>query len=217
MMKTFARPAPRAARTRQALLAAGFDLLAQRPIDAIPIDDVVAKAGVAKGSFFNHFADKADFATAVAAEVRAEMERRVGEANGDVRDPLARLVGGMRVAIEFALTDRKQAIVMLRGLEWSTARSHPLNSGILADIDAAVDKDVIRSEAANVGVLYWLALCQMTMINVIERRMSRIEASERMREVLLLALAGLGVAHEKACELADDAKFRMLKDPRKLP
>ena len=48
---------PRAARTRAALLAAGFDLLVERPIDAIPIDDVVARAGVAKGSFFNHFAD----------------------------------------------------------------------------------------------------------------------------------------------------------------
>ena len=48
-------PSPRAARTRAALIAAGFDLLVERSIDAIPIDDLVAKAGVAKGSFFNHF------------------------------------------------------------------------------------------------------------------------------------------------------------------
>ena len=215
-MESFAGTGPRAARTRHALLAAGFDLLALRPIDAIPIDDVVAKAGVAKGSFFNHFADKAGFAAAVAAEVRAEMERRVGEANSHVSDPLARLVGGMCVAIEFALTERKRAIVMLRGLEWSTARAHPLNSGILADIDAAVAKGLIRSEAANVGVLYWLALCQMTMINVIERRMSRIEAGVRLREMLLLALAGLGVNCEKAAELAREAEIRMLKSPRNL-
>ena len=211
MMKTIAQPIPRAARTRQALLRAGFELLAQRPIDAIPIDDVVAKAGVAKGSFFNHFEGKADFAAAIAAEVRAEMERKVGEANSGVRDPLLRLVGGLCVAVEFALTDRKQAIVMLRGLEWSTARSHPLNSGILADIDAAVVKGLIRSEAANVGVLYWLALCQMTMITVIERCMSRTEAGERMREVLLLALAGLGVPFEKAVDLAKGAETRMLE------
>ena len=214
MMETLAGLTPRATRTRHALLAAGFDLLAQRPIDAIPIDDVVAKAGVAKGSFFNHFSDKAGFAAAVAAEVRAKLERRVGEANSGEHDPLLRLVGGMRVAIEFALTDRKQAIVMLRGLEWSTARAHPLNRGILADIEAAVANGSIRSEATNVGVLYWLALCQMTMINVIERRMSRIDAGARMREMLVLALAGLGVSCERAAELAKDAENRMLESPQ---
>ena len=50
------RPA-RSAPTRAALVAAGFDLLVERPIDAIPIDEVVKRAGVAKGSFFNHFRD----------------------------------------------------------------------------------------------------------------------------------------------------------------
>ncbi|MEY4952880.1 MAG: hypothetical protein RL299_1304, partial [Pseudomonadota bacterium] len=43
---------PRAARTRQALIEAGFELLAERPIDAVAIDEVVTRAGVAKGSFF---------------------------------------------------------------------------------------------------------------------------------------------------------------------
>ena len=56
---------PRAARTRTALLEAGLDLLADRPIDAIAIDELVAAAGVAKGSFFNHFGDKYGFANAI--------------------------------------------------------------------------------------------------------------------------------------------------------
>ena len=65
---------PRAARTRAALLDAGLELMVERPIDAIPIDDFIARAGVAKGSFFNHFTDKQSFANAVAAKVRQELE-----------------------------------------------------------------------------------------------------------------------------------------------
>jgi len=49
---------PRAQRTYRALVDAGLELLAERPIDALAIDEIVGRAGVAKGSFFNHFADK---------------------------------------------------------------------------------------------------------------------------------------------------------------
>ncbi|MBK9010964.1 TetR/AcrR family transcriptional regulator [Novosphingobium sp.] len=189
---------PRAARTRAAMLAAGFDLLAERPIDAIAIDEVVARAGVAKGSFFNHFIDKPGFANAIGAAVRAELEERVTAANSGVADPVARLAGGMRVAVEFALTDRKRAIVMLRGLELSTGIDHELNRGIRADIEAVLAAGLGRKEAARSGVRYWLGLCQIALLNVIERRPERAAAAERLEEMLVLGLCGLGIAEDAA-------------------
>ncbi|MFM2257350.1 MAG: hypothetical protein RIQ28_1197, partial [Pseudomonadota bacterium] len=105
---------PRVARTRAALIAAGFDLLVDRSIDAIPIDDLVAKAGVAKGSFFNHFADKQDFANAIATEVRLELEDLVARCNARIDDPVERIARGMRVVAEFAITNPKRSAVLLR-------------------------------------------------------------------------------------------------------
>ncbi len=189
---------PRAARTRAAMLAAGFELLAERPIDAIAIDEVVARAGVAKGSFFNHFSDKPGFAHAIGATVRAELETLVGLANAGVDDPAIRLAGGMRVAVGFALDHRDRAIVMLRGLELSTGLHHELNRGIRADIEGLVAAGLAREEARTSGVRYWLGLCNMAMLNAIERRPSRPEAAERLREMLVLGLAGLGVPGERA-------------------
>ncbi|MCB2058145.1 MAG: TetR/AcrR family transcriptional regulator [Novosphingobium sp.] len=189
---------PRAARTRAAMLAAGFELLAERPIDAIAIDEVVARAGVAKGSFFNHFSDKPGFAHAIGATVRAELEALVGLANAGVGDPAIRLAGGMRVAVGFALDHRDRAIVMLRGLELSTGLHHELNRGIRADIEGLVAAGLAREEARTSGVRYWLGLCNMAMLNAIERRPSRPEAAERLREMLVLGLAGLGVPGEQA-------------------
>jgi hypothetical protein len=40
------------------------------------------------------------------------------------------------------------------------------------------------------------------MINAIERRFSRGEAAERMKQMMLLALTGLGVGEDAAAELA---------------
>lgn len=199
-----AQPNPRAARTRAALLSAGFELLAERPIDAIAIDEVVARAGVAKGSFFNHFTDKPGFANAIGAAVRAEIEERVGAANAGVTDPVARLAGGMRVAVDFALTQRKRAIVMLRGLELSTALNHELNRGIRSDIERLIDAGLARPEAASSGVRFWLGLCQVAQLNVIERQPSRPDAAVRLREMLVLGLTGLGVPEPRARAVAEE-------------
>lgn len=194
---------PRAVRTRSALLAAGYELLAERPIDAIAIDDIVARAGVGKGSFFNHFTDKAGFAAELGAAVRAELELLVGAANAKVSDPVERLAGGMRVALDFALTQRKRCIVMLRGLELSTGIDHHLNQGIRADIAAIAEAGLARPEAVRSGVRFWLGLCQIMQLNAIERALTRRDAAERLREMLVLGLTGLGVPEGRAMAAAE--------------
>lgn len=197
-----ANPSPRAARTRAALIAAGFELLVERPIDAIPIDDVVAKAGVAKGSFFNHFADKQDFANAIATEVRLEVEALITKANDGVANPVERIAGGMRVAAEFAMAQPKRSAVLLRSQGSSTARAHPLNRGVVGDFEAACAQGLLRPEALESGVLYWLGLCQAIMTNIVERRPSREDANRRLAEMLVLGLTGLGIDATEAVRLA---------------
>lgn len=189
---------PRIQRTRAALIAAGLDLLAARPIDAIAIDEVVAAAGVAKGSFFNHFADKHAFAAAVAAEVRAEVEAEVTEANAARSDPVARIAGGMAVAAAYALREPRRARVVLRGQSVAAAADHPLNRGLRTDIEAARAAGLLRPEAGTSGIAYWLGLCQVVMILLVETRPAPAEASERLSEMLTMGLAGLGVPHTHA-------------------
>lgn len=197
---------PRAARTRSALISAGFELLAEKPIDAIPIDEVVARAGVAKGSFFNHFADKPAFASAIAEEVRRELEDCITAANAAVEDPLARIAGGMCVGAAFAMAEPKRTTVLLRSNASSTLASHPLNRGLVEDMDAAVTAGLVREEARVGGVLYWLGLCQVLIANLIEERPALDVARERLGAMVLLGLTGLGASHARAQAIADAAR-----------
>lgn len=194
---------PRAARTRAALLSAGFELLALKPIDAIPIDEVVAKAGVAKGSFFNHFADKHAFAAAIAAEVRLDLEDQVTRANQDVVDPVARIANGMRISARFAIHNPKRTAVLLRCLGGVTERAHPLNRGVSNDFDAAGRLGLISQEARNTGVLYWLGLCQVLMASLLDASEDGDATRLRVREMMSLGLTGLGVAPADAAKLAE--------------
>ena len=193
---------PRASKTRKALIAAGFDLLVERPIDAIPIDDLVAKAGVAKGSFFNHFKDKREFGIAIGTEVRLELEALVAQANLGISDPVERMVGGMCVSAKFALTQPKRSTVLLRSQATSTALGHPLNKGLRKDIEAACDLGLLRPESKSSGVLYWLGLCQILMVNLVENIDKCEIHSNRLNEMLVLGLTGLGVSEKHAREVA---------------
>ena len=194
----------RTERTRAALIAAGLDLLAARPIDAIAIDEVVAAAGVAKGSFFNHFADKHAFAAAVAAEVRAEVEAEVARANAGRADPVARIAGGMAVAAAYALREPRRARVLPRDQSVAAAADHPLNRGLRADIDAARAAGLLRAEAEASGLAYWLGLCQLVMILLAETRPPAAEAAQRLGEILRMGLAGLGITEARAAAVTGE-------------
>lgn len=192
----------RAMRTRDALLAAGFDLMAQRSIEAIPIDDLVAKAGVGKGSFFNHFGDKSGFKAALAVQVRGDIETQIALANSKVDDPLERLAGGMREVTDYALVNRKRTIAMLRMTVGATAADNPMNEGVRADLEACVDAKLLRAEARTSGILFWLGACIATMTHVVERKLTRAEAADILRDMLLFGLTGLGATEARSRRVA---------------
>lgn len=194
---------PRAARTRAALLSAGLDLLVERPVDAIAIDEVVAAAGVAKGSFFNHFEDKRSFAQIIAEEIRSEIEARVTSFNKGRDDPLERLSGGMISSAGFALTEPKRTAVLLRSGRGMTWADHPLNKGVRDDIRLGLARGLLRDEAEGAGYLFWIGCCQTVMSAFVEHRPSEEKAVELLRDMLVLGLNGLGAPTANVVAVVD--------------
>lgn len=199
---------PRAIRTRSALLDAGLDLLAERPIDAIAIDELVAAAGVAKGSFFNHFGDKYGFANAVAEQIRADIEALIGALNARQDDPLARLCGGMTGAAAFALCERKRAAVLMRSARGMTLEDHVLNRGVIADLQGVSDGHALVPAAERGGVLFWLGCCQVLMGGLIEKHADIEQVVDMLSDMIALGLGGLGVDAANSEKFSDAVHVR---------
>jgi AcrR family transcriptional regulator len=188
-------------RTRAALLQAGADLLWRRPIDAIPINDITEAAGVAKGSFFNHFADKAAFAEAVAESIRADVERRVRAANDGLEDPALRAARALCVFIRFAQDEPQKAKILLRGYAGMTDARHPLNSGLSADIRQGVQTGRFAPETETAGVLFVSGVAFLAMVRAAQTAAGGHDR-DNCRSLLMLTLSGLGVTRAEARRVA---------------
>ncbi|MEM6485540.1 MAG: TetR/AcrR family transcriptional regulator [Pseudomonadota bacterium] len=192
----------RAERTREALLNAGYDLMLDRSFDAVAIDELIAMAGVGKGSFFNHFGDKEGFKAAVAMQVRGEIEAQVTRANCALSDPLERLAGGMREVVRYAIDNRSRTVAVLRMSVGATERDYPLNEGLRADLDACVAAGLVRPEAKQGGLLYWLGLCTVLMTHFVEHSVPVEESAQKLHDIMFLGLTGLGANEPKAEEIS---------------
>ncbi|KAJ8137462.1 hypothetical protein OY671_009325, partial [Metschnikowia pulcherrima] len=139
---------------------------------AIAIDEVVAAAGVAKGSFFNHLEDKHDFAGAISRAIRVDVEASVWRTNRDIADPSERSAGGMIAAAAFASAEPKRAAVSTRSSSGTVVEDHPLNRGSSEDMRAASADGLVSPEGGRAGVLYWSGCCQIVMASSVVQRAS---------------------------------------------
>lgn len=200
-------------RTRQALIRAGETLLARRPVDAIAVDDIVREAGVAKGSFFNHFDDKTALARAVATEVRLRMEQRVGAVNAGRPDPVERLVRGVCAFVQYARIHPAEARAMLRSQDKPAPPDHPLNAGLRADLAAGLASRRFRAPGLEPAMLMVSGVCQILLSSVLDGPRSAGQDRSLTAETLALVLVGLGQTPEAAAHRAQAAAADLILDP----
>ena len=202
-------PAPRRNRTREALLAAGAALLAERPIDALAVDDIVNAAGVAKGSFYNHFADKAALAVAIGDAVRADIETRVDAANANVADPAPRLVRGICVYVDFALADAARARIMARGLRAAAATpgdsATDLHAGLRADIALGLSAGRFALPTSDVGTLFVAGVGEAALAAVLAPTTTPQFAVLLAQQLCALVLKAFGLPQDEAERIAAQA------------
>ncbi len=106
-------------RTRGALLDAGVKVAAAHGLAGLSVNRVVAEAGVAKGTFYVHFNDRAAFVDALHARFHARVEEAVVAATQGLPPGEERIVRGAEAYLDACLQDRAVKALALE------ARSDP--------------------------------------------------------------------------------------------
>ncbi|MBD0023177.1 TetR family transcriptional regulator [Gordonia pseudamarae] len=95
----------RRARTRQNLTAAGRELIAEKGVAGLRIQDITERADVAMGSFYNYFQTKDDLVDAVVAETLEELARTSVQSDDESQDPAYGVARAARRIVRLAFDD----------------------------------------------------------------------------------------------------------------
>ena len=107
----------RRAETRQALIRAARQILAESGDTSASIQAIAERADVGFGSFYNHFESKADLFDAAVADALEEYATVTDELLRGVEDPAERVAGGVRISVRLAASHPEIAqILRHRGL-----------------------------------------------------------------------------------------------------
>jgi AcrR family transcriptional regulator len=202
----------RRARTRDALLRAGRALLAHREVGGLSVDEIVAAADVAKGSFYNHFADKDVFAREIGSAVRHQAEEAVTRANDGIADPALRLAQALCVFVRFAVEHRDSAQVLWRLNSGATMADAPINLRLREEVVLVAKAKPLIHLDAETGVLLVMGAIVIAMRHVLEERVVTPPATvaTRMSSGMLRAL---GLSTRRAQSLANKATKSIFGQP----
>jgi TetR/AcrR family transcriptional regulator, transcriptional repressor for nem operon len=116
-----------ALQTREALLDAGAALAEEHGLAGVSVNMVVARAGVAKGTFYVHFKDRAEFVDAMHARFHARVQAAVDQAVAGLPPGAGRLIRAAEAYLDVSLANRGVKALSLE------ARSDPTVQDSMAD------------------------------------------------------------------------------------
>ena len=133
------------ARTRRQLLDAGIAAIADHGPAALTVGDVAGRAGVATGTFYNHFPSMADLVDAVTDELAGGVEIARSALEQVEHDPAARVAIGTRQLLRLTRADPSSARAFVSLLVTGTAFRTRVRATVRAAIDDGIQSGRLSS------------------------------------------------------------------------
>lgn len=188
----------RRAKSREKLKEAACRLFAIHGADAPTIDDVIDEAGVARGTFYNHFKTREELFRAVADDIATDINSLILSVIAGIADPAERLAMAFRMFVRYAAEDEARGWILLRTMPLVGPLNLEMKNFIFAEFDEALRTGRFKGMNTPTATDIGLGLQIMTIHRLLVDRCA-LDHVEEAAEALLVAL---GVTSEEAHRLA---------------
>jgi AcrR family transcriptional regulator len=156
--------AMRREKTRNRLIESALRVFAQKGADAPVIDDFIAAAGVARGTFYNYFRTTGELLAAVAGDTSDEVLGVIDPVVREISDPAQRVVVGSRLYMQMAARYPLWGAFITRVGTKRGSRGRLLDEYLTRDLQLAVDQGrfsvddvVVARDIALGAIMYGIA------------------------------------------------------------
>jgi AcrR family transcriptional regulator len=185
-------------KTRNRLIESALSVFAEKGPDAPLIDDFIAAAGVARGTFYNYFRTTAELLAAVAGESSDEVLAVIDPLVREVQDPAQRVVVGSRLYMQMASRYPMWGAFITRVGTKRGSRGRLLDTYLTRDLQMGIDMG--RFHVADVVVARDIALG--SIMYGIETLLSGEAPTDYPEQSMYALLQALGIGAREAKKIA---------------
>lgn len=183
---------------RMRLIESAFVVFAKKGVDVSVIDDVIAEAGVSRGTFYNYFRTNSELMAAVGETLSNEIISLIEETVGDLENPVEILATGLRLFLRTAQSYPNYASFVWRAGFNIDAAGHLIYTYLPRHIARSMERGSFQ--VADVSTALELIIgVMLAAIFSISTRSPTQDYPERMVQHALMAL---GVSQAEATRLA---------------
>jgi AcrR family transcriptional regulator len=142
----------RRARTRSRILAAAFDLFDSKGLERLTVEDVRAKAGLARGSFYNYFETYEGMLKGLAAEIARQLNAEQSERFDGIANTAERLWRNVSYAILRVASDRSCSEILVRVTPLAGALTDHMREHAERDMRMALKSKTINVPSLGVAL-----------------------------------------------------------------
>lgn len=124
-------------RNREALIAAGYEVMSTHGIDAATMSEIAELADVGSGTIYNYFASKDDLAVAVLERVMHRLAERIEFVTNTFDDPGLVYAFGIRSVMCATIEDKRWQQLLKRAEVMADAMFRIMGPYAIRDIEAA--------------------------------------------------------------------------------
>lgn len=197
-------------KTRETFLRTGFDLFGRFGVEGVRVDAIIAEANVSKQTFYNHFKDREAFLLELRIRSRETFEAAVGAANASETDPARRLVRGVAVYAQVALSNPLHAQFVVSALMRPDAREHFLDQGVERDLADGLQTGRLKFCTVSGAVVFVRGVVQ-GLVGRILQGIDRAGVIVMCQEVLALLLRGFSCDPAEAELLASQVVDQVIR------
>lgn len=201
-------------RTRALLIRSAIDVFARLGPDAPVVDDFIAAAGVARGTFYNYFKTAHELLAAVTEELNEEVLGMVDPQVLRYDDPAVRFCVGTRLYAHFALRYPVWGAFLTRIGPAHAVRGRRMDRYLMRDLELGLATGRFRAgagagagagAAARAGAGSALVVRDMILGSLffgIETLLTEGGGEQHIEDMLFTILQGIGLPAEEARDIA---------------
>ncbi len=173
-------------------------MFARKEASSVTIDDIIAEAAVARGTFYNYFQTREDVLKAVAASLSDDMNQNIWAQSIGIDDPAERMAIAIRQFLHQSIRDSTWGWVIVRIGLVAAPLSETIERGVLTDLEAGIRLKRFQVDNQQAAIDLILGTGLMAMRTIVSGH-AKLDYPEHIAKLILKTL---GVADADAHSIA---------------